>query len=45
MAEPSSQSKIWNVFDPLLVLVLVAIVIQFVRILTVAATPHGETPF
>ncbi len=45
MPKPASQSRIYSLFDPLLVLVLVAAVIQLVRILTVAATPHGETPF
>lgn len=45
MPEPASQSKTYSLFNPLLVLVFVAAVIQLVRILTVAATPHGETPF
>lgn len=45
MAEPASQSKTYSLFDPLLVLVVVASVIQLVRIFTVAAAPHGETPF
>ncbi len=45
MSEHASQSRTYSLFDPLLVLVLVAAVIQLVRILTVAAAPHGETPF
>jgi hypothetical protein len=45
MAEPVLQSKTYSLFHPLLVLVVVAAVVQLVRIFTVAATPHGETPF
>ena len=45
MSDPTSQSNSKSAYDPLIVVVFIAIVIQLVRILTVAAEPHGETPF
>lgn len=45
MSEIAHPKRSWFSTDPLLILVCVAIVIQLVRVLTVAAQPHGETPF